>query len=208
MNETSATNIPRKAEIGSWISTGWDWFARDWPMQIAIGFFAALLISVSSGILSGPVLAGLAICSLKTAREGTCDLKDFFAGFQYFVWSFLAYLLICLFFLIGVVFLIVPGLVILGMYLYTFHFIVDQEKDFWQAMESSRQFVARDYFGFTLLALVLGGLNFLGLCFFGVGVLISLPVTALALTAAFEGTTPTPAESRSLPAPQTPVVIE
>jgi uncharacterized membrane protein len=88
--------------------------------------------------------------------------------------------------LVGLICLIVPGLVILGMYLLTFHFMVDRNVDIWQAMRLSRALAAQDYFGFTLLVIVLVVINALGVAFVGVGIAFTLPLTAMTLTAAYE----------------------
>ncbi len=185
MSEAATEPRPRRAEIGLWFSQGWEWFTEEWPTQIAIGFFALLLLSVGNAFLVGPVLAGLALASLRKARGGKAELGDFFEGFRYFVWAFLASVLIGFFGFVGLIFLIVPGLVIFAMYLLTFHFIVDEDKDLWQAMESSRKVAAQDYFGYTLLLLLLCLLNLLGFMFVVVGLIVSLPLTSLALTAAY-----------------------
>ena len=209
MTEAAIEPRPRRVEIGLWLSQGWEWFAEDWPTHIAIGFFALLLLWVGNVFLVGPVLAGLAIASLRKARGGKAELGDFFDGFRYFVWAFLASLLIGFFGLVGLVLCIVPGLVIFAMYMLTFHFIVDEDKDLWQAMESSRKVAAQDYFGYTLFLLLLCLLNLLGLMFIGIGMIVSLPVTSLALTAAYLNALDTiPAPSSSSPPPSPPIRIE
>jgi uncharacterized membrane protein len=75
--------------------------------------------------------------------------------------------------------------VILSMYMFTFHFLVHRGDDFWQAMEASRKLVSRDYFGFVAFGLLLGAINFLGLMLLGVGVVITIPATSYAMTAAY-----------------------
>ncbi len=208
MTQIATTAGPRRAEIGTWISQGLDWFAQDWPTQLVIGFFAVVLLSVSSGLLGGPVFAGLALSSLKKAQTGEVRIAHFFDGFRYIIWSSLAYFLILLLGTAGLFFFVVPGLVILGMYAFSFHFLVDQDQDFWQGMESSRQFVGNDYFGFTLFGLLLCVVNVLGFFFVGIGVLVSLPITALALAAAFVSEGEEPGPSDSLRLSEGPVVIE
>ncbi len=185
MSDDAALSAPKRTDIGNWVSQGWEWFLNDAPLHLAIGFFALLLISVGNGVLAGPVMAALSCSALRAVERKKVELGDFFEGFRYFVWSLLAFLLIAVLSLIGLVVLIVPGLVIMTMYMFTFHFIADQKKDFWQAMEASRQFVSRDYMGFTMFFLLLAFFNLLGLLFFGVGLIFSIPVSWLALTAAY-----------------------
>ncbi|MFQ5739055.1 MAG: hypothetical protein ACE5JX_08560 [Acidobacteriota bacterium] len=176
---------PSSARSGHWLATGWDWFTENPGTCILIGLVAVVFLGVTNLLLWGPVLAGLALVGLRRARLERIELSDFFDGFGFFLPSFLSGLLVLIFVLLGLVFLIVPGIVIFSMYLFTFHFIVDQNQDFWEAMESSRKLVSRDYFGFTLFAILILGINLLGLAFLGVGCILTVVVTSLATTVAY-----------------------
>jgi uncharacterized membrane protein len=172
-------------QIGKWLNQGWDWFVADLGINVLMGLLSAVFLSFTFGLVAGPVAAGLALAGLRRAQRGQVEVQDFFDGFRYFLPALLSSLLIAALVAFGFIFLIIPGLVILAMYVFTFHFLAAGTPDFWRAMESSRQLVARDYFGFTLFVVLLGVLNLLGLFFLYVGVLVTLPVTSLALTAAF-----------------------
>ncbi len=206
MNEAVETMGSGRTRIGEWTSKGWDWFVEDpWPYLVA-GLLATALFSFTGGILFGPVLLGLAAMGIRKERLERTEAADFFQGFNLFLPSFFSGLLIICFSLFGLIFLIVPGVVIFAMYLFTFHFIFDQGQDFWQAMESSRKLVARDYFGFTLFALLLVAINLLGAAFFGVGIVATFPIASLAITAAYldcAGVEPPPVQDDARP-----VVIE
>ncbi|MDA2928862.1 hypothetical protein MYX84_02765 [Acidobacteria bacterium AH-259-O06] len=187
MTETNEQVSTARVRIGHWINRGWDWFVEDLGMHILITLIPALLIySGFIVFLVGPVAAGVALAGLRKANLNRVEFKDFADGFsRYFLPAFLSGLLILVFSTIGLVFLIVPGLVIMAMYQFTFHFIVDRHEDFWQAMESSRKLVSHDYFGFTGFILLLALIDFLGVCFMMVGLLVTLPVSWLAITAAY-----------------------
>ncbi|MDA2927751.1 hypothetical protein MYX78_11080 [Acidobacteria bacterium AH-259-G07] len=187
MTETNEQVSTARVRIGHWINRGWDWFVEDLGMHILITLIPALLIySGFIVFLVGPVAAGVALAGLRKANLNRVEFKDFADGFsKYFLPAFLSGLLILVFSTIGLVFLIVPGLVILAMYQFSYHFIVDRNMDFWEAMESSRKLVSQDYFGFTLFGILLGLINLLGVLFMGVGLLVTLPVSWLAITAAY-----------------------
>lgn len=197
MTEAAERVIPSRVRIGAWIQQGWDIFVQDPGTHVLIALLPAVVLYVGFPlflVVGGPMAAGFALAGLRKFREGQVELKDFLDGFRHFLPAMLAFLLIFVFMVMGLIFLIVPGLVILAMYQLTFHFMVDQQQDFWQAMQSSRSLISRDYFGFTLFGIVLGLLNGLGMLFLGVGILVSLPVTWLAMTAAyldFSGAAPT-----------------
>ncbi|HSR70531.1 MAG TPA: hypothetical protein VLU25_21555 [Acidobacteriota bacterium] len=216
---TTAT-VPRKAEIGDWMGRAWDWLADDFLNFLLVGFFAALLLGVSSGLLAGPVLNGLALTSLSKGRKESVQLSRFFDGFRFpdIVWALVASLVIFLLVMVGLVFLIVPGMVIGAMYSLTFHYIVDEKRDFWDAMEASRRFIAQDYFGWTAFAALLAGINLIGLSVAGIGTIFTLPYSALAVTAAYlsqEGEAlppppPSPSSGQQPPPPpdSSPIVID
>lgn len=184
-NETTQTVGPSRARTGEWMSKAWDWFLEDPWQQLLVGLLAVALLTFSQGLLYGPVVLGLAAVGLRKVRMERLEAADFFQGFKFFLPAFLSGLLVICFSIAGLIFLIVPGLVVFSMYLFTFHFIFDQGQDFWEAMESSRKLVSRDYFGFAFFAVLLLFLNFLGLLFFVVGSLATISISALAVTAAY-----------------------
>jgi len=185
MSQTLVSQQPVKVQIGVWINRGWDCLVRDLGVSLLVGLVATILLGALP-ILVGPVYAGLAMTGIRKAERGKADIQDFFSGFgNFFLQAFFSSILICLFAIVGLAFIIIPGLVILSMYMFTFHFMVHRGDDFWQAMEASRRLVSRDYFGFVAFGLLLGAINLLGLMLLGVGVVITLPVTSYALTAAY-----------------------
>ena len=168
-----------RVRIGYWIGKGWDWFVEEAGLHVLIALIPVLLIYTGFIVfLVGPVSAGLALVGLRKVKEGRIDFKDFVDGFsRHFIPALLSGVLICVFSLLGLVFLIVPGLVIMAMYQFTFHFIEDGQSDFWSAMESSRKVVANDYFGFTAFIVILLLINLLGVAFLFVGLAVTLPMT-------------------------------
>jgi len=183
--EQISAERPVRVQIGAWTTAGWDWFVQDFWTNLLVGLLASLLMSALA-LLTGPIFAGLAKYGLKKNETGRVTVRDFFDGFgRNFVPALLASLLIAVFALFGLILLIIPGLVIMAMYMFTFHFMVDREMDFWEAMEASRRLVARDYLGFVLFAVVLGMINLLGLMLLGIGILFTIPITGYAVTAAY-----------------------
>ena len=113
------------------------------------------------------------------------EFGDFFRGFNYFLPLFLASLASTLLVGIGLL-LILPGIYLAVGYMFTTFFIIDYRMEFWQAMELSRKIISRNWFAFFGFALVLLALNLLGTLAFGVGLLVSLPVTSCAAAIAYK----------------------
>jgi hypothetical protein len=197
----------RPVRGAEWIRRGWALFRED-PGAF-IGFTAlsfvglAVLSHVPLGgpllaMASGPLWAGLYFVGLaRLSGERPTDFSDFFAGFGRFLPLLLAGLLTSLFIAAGLVLLVVPGVYLAVAYLFTLPLIVDRGIDFWQAMELSRKTVTRRWFSFTGFALLLFLINLAGVLVVVVGLLVSVPVSFLAIAAAYRdvfGIEPAPPE--------------
>src|SRR5208282_2738796 len=108
-----------------------------------------------AGILQGAMIAGLHIFTMKKLMGRPADIGDLFKGFNYFVPTLLASLVIAIFVLCGTILCVIPGLVVAAMYKFTYLFIVDKGMDFWPAMQASHAVVKHDYVGFTLFLLLM-----------------------------------------------------
>ena len=171
---------------GSWISQGWNLVKADIGMFIVLTLVFGAINSAVPFLLQGALTAGLEIYCIKKLLGRQGDFADLFAGFNFFVPTLVAGLVIGLFVGVGTLFCIIPGLVLAAMYKFTFLFIVDKRMDFWQAMQASHAVVRNDYFGFTMFLLALVGINILGLLCCVVGLLISVPVSFAAITIAYK----------------------
>jgi uncharacterized membrane protein len=136
-------------------------------------------------ILQGPLIAGFHIFTIKKLMSRRAEFADLFLGFNFFVPTLVASLVIALFVSIGTVLCIIPGLVVAAMYKFTYLFIVDKRMDFWPAMQASHAVVKSDYVGFTLLLLLLLLVDVLGLLCCVVGIFVAMPVTIAAITVAY-----------------------
>ena len=123
---------------------------------------------------------------MKKLTGRNADFGDLFKGFNFFMHSLVASLLIGLFTFLGTLALIIPGLVIAAMYKFTYLFIVDKRMDFWPAMQASHAVVKNDYFGFTMFLILAFLVNVLGFLCLIVGLLVTVPVTFAAITIAYK----------------------
>jgi uncharacterized membrane protein len=114
------------------------------------------------------------------------EFSDLFTGFNFFVPTLVASLIIGLFVGVGLIFCIVGSLVVAAALQFTYLFIVDRRMDFWPAIQSSHAVVKQDYFGFTMFVIALGLLNLLGFICCLVGVLVTIPITLAAVTIAYQ----------------------
>jgi len=87
-------------------------------------------------------------------------------------------LLMLLLFLVSLIYITV-------IYIFSQMLIIDRRLGFWQAMELSRKVVSKQWFSVFGLVFIVGLLNILGALAFIVGLLITVPVSNLALAVAY-----------------------
>jgi len=173
-----------RAQTGRWIGAGWNLVKAD------LGNFVlmALVFSLLGGVpfIQGALLVGMHIYCAKKLLGRRAEFADLFTGFNFFLPSLVASLLIGFFTFVGTMLFIIPGLIVAAMYKFTYLFIADKRMDFWQAMKASHAVVRNDYFGFTMFLLAMIAINVLGFLCFLVGLLVSIPVTIAAVTIAYQ----------------------
>ena len=99
--------------------------------------------------------------------------------------ALVACLLITVFTFLGAFACLVGALVVSAMFQFTYLFIVDRGLDFWPAMQASHAVVKQDYLGFVLFLLALIGIQILGALACVVGLLVTIPIQYVAITAAY-----------------------
>jgi hypothetical protein len=181
------------ARTGIWLSTAWQVVTSNLWAFVAVAFIYLLVIGLVSGVsdgalapfIIGPAWAsGLAV-ALHRVQTGRMDLNRVQDGFCVFLPAMLIGLLVSLAAAVGYVFLFVPGLLVLALYLFPLLLVVDRRMGFWDAMEESRKRVQHDIVGFLGFVLALIGINILGAACLGVGLFVSLPVSWCAIALAY-----------------------
>jgi uncharacterized membrane protein len=173
-----------KATPGKWIGQGWEVVKADMGTYVLISLIFFLLNGVP--FIQGALIAGFHIYTMKKMMRRPAELSDLFKGFNFFIPTLVASLLIGLFTCLGTLLCIIPGLVVAAMYKFTYLFIVDKRMDFWPAMQASHAVVKNDYFGFTMFLLLAVLVNILGALCCVVGLLVSIPVSIAAITVAYQ----------------------
>ena len=173
-----------RASGGRWIGEGWALVKADLGNYIVISLLFILLSGVP--LIQGPLIAGFHIFTMKKLMGRNAEFGDLFKGFNLFVPTLVASLLIGLFTFAGTLLCIIPGLVVAAMYKFTYLFIVDKRMDFWPAMQASHAVVKNDYFGFTMFLILAFLVNLLGVLCCVVGLLVTIPLTFAAITVAYK----------------------
>ena len=181
---TAPTSV--EVHASRWVGEGWELVKADIGTYVLLALIFSLLSSAVPFILQGPLTAGFHIFVIKKMLGRRADFADLFKGFDFFVPTLVASIVIALFVGAGMILCIIPGLVLLAMYHFTYLFIVDKRMDFWPAMQASHAVVKNDYVGFTLFIVLLALVYLLGLVCCIVGVFVAIPVTIAATTVAYK----------------------
>ncbi|MEN9213626.1 MAG: hypothetical protein Q6K12_00135 [Gloeomargarita sp. DG_1_6_bins_138] len=194
---TSLLTHGYQVKIGDYISRGWELlqpkiglFISYTALLAGINVFLAfipipLLGGLVSFIVSPALNAGLFIVAYKHLLGESVEFSDFFKGFERLGVFFMATWLRGLFTTVGILLLIVPGIYLWVAYIFVELMIIDQNLNWWPAMEMSRQLITRKFFpmfGFLLLLVLI---NFGGALLCGLGLLVTVPLTCCALTVAY-----------------------
>jgi uncharacterized membrane protein len=193
--ESAPPRIPASLPLGEYFKTGWGLF-KQYPGGF-VGFCLLYLLiqaalhsipfvgAVASFALSTPLLMGNFIVSAKLLHGQAPEFRDFFEGFQYFLPLLLLSVIAGFFIGIGTLLFIIPGVYLIVAYMFASYLVIDRGLDFWLAMELSRRTVNPRWFSYFAFALLVVLLNLAGVVALGVGLLVTIPLSFCAVTAAY-----------------------
>ena len=193
--EPSPARTQESLPLGDYVKTGWDLF-KQYPGGF-VGFCLLYFLiqvalkaipyvgAVAAVVINTPLLMGNFIVSAKLLHGQPPEFRDFFEGFQYFLPLLLLSLVAGLFIGIGTILLVIPGIYLAVAYLFASYLVVDRRLDFWPAMELSRRTVTPRWFGYFAFMLLLALLNLAGALLLGLGLLVTIPLSFCAVTAAY-----------------------
>ncbi|GAB4383308.1 MAG: hypothetical protein Kow00121_44950 [Elainellaceae cyanobacterium] len=144
------------------------------------------LLSAINSVISIPLNAGFYIVALKLVKRRATTFSDFFRGFNYFIPLLLASIVTGIFIVLGFLLLLIPGIYLAVAYTFTSPLIIERKMDFWQAMETSRKVVTKQWFSFLWLGILVFFINVAGALACGLGLLVTVPLTYCTYVAAYE----------------------
>jgi hypothetical protein len=147
-------------------------------------FFA--LMPFGGFIVSGPLTAGFFIVAHKLNNNQTVHFENFFDGFNAFIPLFLYTIVSGILLFLAYLAFVIPGIYLTIAYTFGIPLIIFGRMDFWEAMEGSRKLITREWISIFILVFILALLNVLGAMAFGIGLLISFPLSICVIYAAFE----------------------
>ncbi len=185
-------------KFGIWIEEGFNLYKDNFGPLVLASLLAILLSSVSFGILTGPMMAGLVLVTLDIVdrKQPQPSGGEVFRGFDYFLNSFLFFLVWGLIIGLGIAILTVVfclGLVLAAPIIYAaqaflmfgLFLIVDRKMDFWPASMKSINTVKTNFWPFLGVSIVAGLIGSLGGIACGIGVIFTLPIQVCIVAVAY-----------------------
>jgi hypothetical protein len=187
-----------KLDIMSCYERSWNLLKSDfWPL-VGVNFLIAVVFGVLLGVekhglfFIGPIFnkviaSGLLYYFLLRIRGQPAAVGDAFAGFtKAFLPLVVIGILFTVFVTVGVICLILPGIYLAVAYSFAGILAVDKRLAFWDAMETSRKVITRNWWRVLGLLLLSIPILIVGCLALGVGIFVALPVVTGAIVYAYE----------------------
>jgi hypothetical protein len=145
---------------------------------------------------SGVINGGIQYYIVRMIRGESARPADLLAGFRHAGPLILATFVVSVLTLLGLFFLVLPGIYLAVAYVYTYVLAVDKKLGFWTAMEVSRRVVTSQWW--RIFGVFLAGLAclFIGTAAFVVGLIVAIPLVMGTILYAYEDLfTPAPVTS-------------
>jgi MFS family permease len=187
-----------QVKIGEWIEKGFNLYKANFGLLVLASIIAVVLSVVTVGILAGPMIAGLAlvILELLDRQEPKPEVGKVFKGFDYFVHSFLYFIVWGIAIIIGSIILgVIPCIGQLAAIFFVYaaqaflmfgvFLIVDKHMDFWPASMESINTIRSNFWPFFGLSLLAGIIGSIGAIALGIGIVLTIPIQGCILAVAY-----------------------
>jgi len=180
---------------GDLFQQSWEWIREQLPLTAGLTLVymvasgALHLVPIAGAFLAAALAPGYVVCLLRIRQKKPINFVDFFWCFNDFgrlLHYYLMVVLMTIAIVVGMIFLIVPGIyLVVALHLSSAWFVL-RKQDAIVCLKASMDLVNGRWWYMAGLLLLLGLLNILGACFFVIGLLISVPLSVLVGVAAME----------------------
>ena len=181
--------------IGKYVKEAWEIFMKA-PEVFVVSSLVYFVLAIAFGrfpiignllniLLSAFYIPAMYLAADYTRREGKGSFDMMKNALNFAPQAVVESIVSTIFISIGFLLLILPGIYLAVVYIFSKQFIVFKGKNFWEAMEASRKLVNKNWFGVFGLIIVAAIIGFFGFILLGIGILITLPFAILILFCAF-----------------------
>lgn len=161
---------------GMLIQNGGSFIAQPGEMPNVANWALGQFVSLMGNVISFPVLAGGFWVALKQVRGESISVGDIFEPFKYLGQIFGTAVLYSLALIIGLCLCVIPYFYLLGALSFAALLVVDKGMGPVDALQTSRTSLGSSAWIMLVFLLVVGFIAGLGVCLFGVGILITMPI--------------------------------
>jgi len=145
----------------------------------------AFAIIIIFAIVNSILYAGIFGIAIKQIKGHAIEVGDLFNSID-FAWPvFWASFMMGILIAIGLVFCIIPGIILAGLFLFAVPLIIDQKLNASDAISTSFATLKSQWLSAAIFALVVGLIYFLGAVCLYVGLIVTLPIAVLSITVAY-----------------------
>lgn len=190
----AAAAPPSEFRVDEFIGRAWIHFRDNWP--VLVGMFLVFVAIIATCrvfrlgfpvnvVIDGPILLGIwrAVLGMVDGRKPAIGMM--FEGFDRFLDAFLAYIVMAVLIALGFVCLIVPGVILMIMWQFTYAVLGETRMGFWDAMHESAVLTEGHRGRLFLLMLVSFALVVLGSIPLGLGLPVAWPLVVTASAIAY-----------------------
>lgn len=167
---------------------------------------AGFIVSLISWLVDTAVTIGLITISLKYLRSNNASFQDALAHKDKYIKYLLGSIYYSVIVLVGIILLIVPGVIWALRYQFYGYLILDQGLSVKEALAKSKELTQGKLWQLFLFSLALVGVNLLGVLVLGIGLLISVPVSLLAVATVYQKLSGSAPASAAQTTPTQPLV--
>ena len=192
------SSVIKEVKTQEWLSEGFELYKENFGLLVLSGLVVTLLSAVTIGLLAGPMLAGLALITLRLYDNDMTSpsVGDVFKGFNFFLNT----LLFCIVWGVAilVIVLILNVIPLIGQLLsfaftwaaqailmFSLFLIVDRGMGFWEASMASINMVKTNFWPFLIFGVITSVIGSVGGMLCGIGMIFTLPLQVCMLTVAY-----------------------
>ncbi|WP_444906959.1 hypothetical protein ACJJIQ_19000 [Microbulbifer sp. ANSA003] len=149
------------------------------------GPFAEALSQLIVTFAGAPLAVGMTMIGIKIARDEQTSGTEVFAHFDKIVPLGFATIVMYLLIGVGLILLIIPGIYLMIAYLMTMPLIADRNLSPWEALETSRKAITKNWFAFLGFAIVMILIFLAGSIPLLIGLIWAIPLCSIAFGVAY-----------------------
>jgi uncharacterized membrane protein len=147
--------------------------------SVAVNIIASITQTIASLIIM-PIFFGIHIMAIRHIAQRSTPMCTMFQFFGKIPRLLLTYLIMSVLIVVGLIFLILPGIYLMVAYIYAMPLVVEKDMKAWEALETSRKIITKNWFPVFGIMFLLMLANMLTIFTLGIAMIWTLPWAVIA----------------------------